>query len=170
MGLFKKEQISLMLDKLDYISGEKIKGTVKLHLKKPLTGRKLEVSLIGMRVEKQSSLAVAPMIASGGRHHHSNTHYQVVYKFDIPLDGEKEYHNQEYPFEIPIPQDLLSGNPTIEGKMGQAATAVRMLAGVSSRIDWSVKAQLDVPKKLDIKRAQKIVISENKAQQPGGVV
>jgi len=170
MGLFGKDQITIMVEKFNYNAGETIKGTIKVHLKKPMGGRKLTVSLIGMKISRQSSIAVAPMAAGRGRHHHSSSQHQVVYKFDIPLDGEKEYHNQDYPFELPIPQDILSGNPTLDGKLGQASTAFRALTGISSQINWSVKAQLDVPKKIDIRKAQQIVISENKPQTPDGAL
>ena len=162
MGLFGKEKITLMLEKYDYRPGETIKGTVTLNLKKPTAARKLEVALIGRKISKQSNMAVGPMVMGGGkRGHHSSTQYQTVYNFSIPLGGDMEYHQGEYPFEIKIPSDILQNNPTLEGKLGQAATAVKLLAGVSSRIDWIVKTQLDVPMGLDVKNSQKIVLSES---------
>ena len=113
MGLFGKEKITLMLEKYDYKPGEKIKGTVKLNLKKPTNARKLEVSLMGRRIDKQTSMAVGPMIMSGGRRgHQSSTHYTTVYDFKMPLDVEKDYQTGEYPFEIKIPADILQNNPT----------------------------------------------------------
>jgi len=160
MGLFGPDKITLNLEKYNYTPGETIKGTIKLNLKKPTLARKLEVAFIGRRIDRQSSASVIGM-ASGGRHHHSSTTYTTVYEFKMPVDGEKEYQKDEYPFEIKIPSDILQNNPTLEGKLGQAATAIKMLAGVSSRIEWFVKAHLDVPKKLDIKKSQKIVLSES---------
>ena len=160
MGLFGKEKITLMLEKYDYVPGELIKGKVNLNLKKPVSARKLGVGLIGQKISKQSSVAIGPMVMGGGSKHSSHTQYTKVYDFKIPLDGEKEYHREEYSFEIKIPSDILQNNPTLEGKLGQAATAIRMLSGISSRIDWFVIAQLDVPMKLDIKKKQKIVLSE----------
>jgi hypothetical protein len=158
MGLFGREKITLTLEKYNYTPGETIKGTVKLNLKKPIQARKLEVAFIGQKMEKRSSASVAGM-AGGSRG--SSTSYTTVFDFKMPLSGEKEYQNEEVPFEIKIPGDLLQNNPTLQGKLGQAATAVRVLAGVSSRIDWMVKAQLDIPKKLDVKKTQKIILSEN---------
>ena len=162
MGLFGPDKITLMLEKYDYKPGDIIKGTVKLNLKKPMNARKLEIAFIGRKISKQSSMAVGPMVTGGSRgRHSSSTQYQTVFDFKIPISGEKEYQNEEYPFEIKIPSNILQDNPTLEGKLGQAATAVKMLSGVSSRIDWIVKAQLDVPKKLDIKKSQKIILSES---------
>ena len=160
MGLFGPEKITLTLEKYDYTPGEKIKGTIKLNLKKPTQGRKLEISFIGKKINKQSNMAVGPMVMGRGGGHRSSTQYTTVYNFEMPIAGEQEYQNEEYPFEIKIPDNILQNNPTLDGKLGQAATAFKMIAGVSSRIDWVVKAQLDVPKKLDIKKSQKVILSE----------
>lgn len=160
MGLFGPEKITLLLDKYDYRPGEKITGKVKLNLKKPTSARKLDVSFYGLKVDRQSSVAVAPMMSGRSRHRNS-THYVKVFDFKMPISGEKEYQNEEIPFEIKIPDTILQTNPSLQGTLGQASTAIRMIAGVSSRIDWYVKAQLDVPKKLDVKKKQKIILSES---------
>ncbi len=160
MGLFGKDKMTLLLEKYDYKPGDKIKGIIKLNLKKPIQARKLEVSFIGNRVDKQSSASIAGM-ASGSKGYHSRTSYTKVFDFTMPIDGEKEYQDQEYPFEIKIPDNILQNNLTLEGKLGQASKAIRMIAGISSRIDWIVHAQLDVPKKIDVKKSQKIILSEN---------
>ncbi|MFO7677803.1 MAG: hypothetical protein R6V50_05420 [Thermoplasmatota archaeon] len=159
MGLFGPEKITFMLDKYNYNPGEKITGKVKLNLKKPTSARKLEVSFYGVRVDRQSSVAVGPMMSGRNRHSRHTSTFKV-FDFKIPISGEKEYQDEQYSFEIKIPDDVLQTNPTLDGKLGQAATAVRILSGLSSRIDWYVKAQLDVPKKLDIKKKQKIILSE----------
>ena len=162
MGLFGKEQITLMLEKYDYSPGDTIKGTVSLSLKKPLEGRKLFVGFIGRQVQRQSSISVANVAMGGGGRNRGRSEYKTVYKFTMPLAGEKVYHKEEYPFEIKIPSDVLqrSTTPTAEGKMGGAIKAAQMLSGISTRTDWYVHAQLDVPKKFDIKKSQKIVLSE----------
>ncbi|MBU0497298.1 MAG: hypothetical protein KKC68_03110 [Candidatus Thermoplasmatota archaeon] len=159
MGLFGKEQILLILDKYDYKAGDKITGKAQLNLKKPVRARKLEIGLIGKRIDKQSSMALGPMMMKGGKDHSSQSQHSTVYDFKIPLDGEKEYQTGEYSFEIKIPENIHQNNPTLEGNVGKAAGALKMLSGLSSRIDWYVKAELDVPMKLDINKKQKIVIS-----------
>ena len=159
MGIFRKEQIMLILDKYDFKAGDKVTGKVQLNLKKPTRARKLEVGLIGKRIDKQSSIALGPMIMSGGKEHSSQSQHSTIYDFKIPLDGEKEYNTGEYPFEIKIPENINQNNPTLEGNIGKAAGAFKMISGLSSRIDWHIKAELDVPMKLDINKTQKIVIS-----------
>lgn len=161
MGLFGKEQITLELEKYDYTPGESIKGTVKVNLKKPVKGRKLYVELIGRQVQRQSGISVAN-VAMGNARAGGKSSYRIVYRFDMPLDGEKTYHSGDYPFEIKIPADILQSTttPAAEGKLGGVIKAAQMLGGISTRTDWIVQTQLDVPMKLDVKKDQKIVISE----------
>ena len=159
MGIFGREQIMLILDKYDFKAGDKITGKVQLNLKKSTKARKLEVGLIGKRIDKQSSMAIGPMIMGGGKDYSSQSQHSTIYDFKIPLDGEKEYHTGEYTFEIKIPENINQNNPTLEGDIGKAAGALKLLSGLSSKIDWLVIAELDVPMKLDIKKTQKIVIS-----------
>jgi len=159
MGLFGGEKITLTLEKYDYRPGDTVKGTIKLNLKKPVQARKLTVAFIGKKIQHQSSASVAGIaMGSSGRRGSSHSS-QIVYNFDMPLDGEKEYHKQEYPFEMKIPSDLLQNAPKLEGKMGTTVKALQVLGGVSTRIDWYVKAELDVPMKIDVKKSQKIVLS-----------
>ena len=155
MGLFGPEKITFTLEKYDYKPGEKIKGTIKLNLKKPVTARKLEISLQGKRKTTQYT--------SKG----TQTQYQTVYNFSLPLGGEKEYHQDQYSFEIPIPSDILNeknlqqkSQEKLEEKLGAAGTFISAVAmGGRSLITWSVKAELDVPLKLDVRKSQDIIIS-----------
>lgn len=156
MGLFGPEKITFTLEKYDYKPGEKITGTLKLNLKKPVTARKLEISLSGKRKTTRHT--------SKG----TQTHYENVYDFSVPLGGEQEYHQGQYNFEIPIPSDILNeknllqkSQEQLEEKLGAAGTFISAVAmGGRSRISWSVKAQLDVPMKFDVKKSQDIVISD----------
>lgn len=164
MGLFGKEKITLIMDKYDYAPGEKIKGTISLSLKKPTNARKIEVSLIGKRKTRHRT-------SKGTR-----TSYETVYDFDMPLDGEKEYQNEQYSFEIPIPSDLLyaktareNAQDQLEDKLGAAGAFIGAMAMGQSRIDWSVRAQLDVPMKLDVKKSQDIVITEKEETKEGNI-
>jgi len=156
MGLFGPDKITFTLDKYDYKPGDKITGSVKLNLKKSTSARKLEIALIGKR--KTTSRT------SKG----TQTNYEVVYNFSVPLGGEQEYQDGQYNFSIPIPDDILHeksqrqrAQEQLEEKLGAAGTFISAVAmGGRSRINWSVKAQLDVPMKLDIKKSQDIVICE----------
>jgi len=154
MGLFGPEKITLILDKYDYTPGEKIKGKVSLNLKKPTQARKLEISFIGSKREMQTGMGIGP--TSNNKRGSKRVR---IYDFKMPLDGEKEYQKGEYPFEIKIPENIHQTSQKLEGKVGTAVTAFKAISGVHTRIDWYVKAELDVPMKLDIKKTQKIVLS-----------
>ncbi len=154
MGLFGPEKIMLKLEKYNYSPGDTIKGNVKLNLKKPTQARKIEVSFIGIKIQQQTGMGIGPTASSS-----RSTNKSVVYDFKMPLDYDKEYQNDEYPFEIKIPEDIHHVSQKLEGKVGTALTALKAVSGIHGRIDWYVKAQLDVPKKLDIKKKQKIVLS-----------
>ena len=160
MGLFGPDKMTLILEKYDYTPGDTIKGTIKLNLKKPVEGRKLTVGFYGKQIQHQSSASVAGLAvsASGGKSR-SKSSAKIIYSFDMPVDGPKEYHKDEYPFEIKIPTDVGQNKPEMEGKMGTAIKAAQMLGGVSTRLVWYVKAELDVPMKMDIKDTQKIVLN-----------
>lgn len=162
MGLFGPDKITLTLERYGFKPGETIKGVVKLNLKKPTRARKLEVGLFGTRRERQ------PYRSRGGptsHHHHQNTSHNTVvtvYGFTIPLGAEGDYQTGEYPFEIPIPSNILSVDTrqNLDPRVGAVADTVGLLTGNRLYpVEWFVKSQLDVPMMFDVKKEQKIVIS-----------
>jgi hypothetical protein len=98
MGLFGKEKIALTLEKFDYKPGDTIKVRVKLNLKKTIKARKLEVSFMVTKTEKQTRMGIGPNASNNNQ-----TRTIKIYDFTIPLDGEKDYQEEEYPFEIKSP-------------------------------------------------------------------
>jgi hypothetical protein len=159
MGLFGPEKILLHIEKFDYKPGETIKGTVKLQLKKPLNARKLEVGLIGRKIEQQSGIRIGLSPGSPKTGYQKTTQYSTVYDFQIPLSGEQEYLEGMYPFEIKIPENILQDNISSQGNVAAAVNVLKTISGVSSRVEWMVVARLDVPLKLDVSATQKIVLS-----------
>lgn len=159
MGLFGPEKILLHIEKFDYKPGETIKGTVKLQLKKPLNARKLEVGLMGRKIEQQSGIRIGMSPGSHKTGYQKSTQYSTVYDFQIPLCGEQEYLEGLFPFEIKIPDNILQENATSQGNVATAVNVLKTLSGVSSRVEWMVVARLDVPLKLDVSKSQKIVLS-----------
>ncbi|MDH7517418.1 MAG: hypothetical protein QHH19_03640 [Candidatus Thermoplasmatota archaeon] len=150
MGLFGPDKITLMLEKYSYKPGETIKGTVKLNLKKSTKARKLEVGLFGERKERTRS-------------HDGKTHTRTVtvFNFKIPLGAEGEYLTGEYPFEIPIPNNILSidTRQNMDPRLGAVVDTISMLSGQRVYpVEWFVKSQLDVPMMFDVKKEQKIII------------
>jgi len=155
MGLFGGEKITLTLEKYNFKPGEMIKGNVKLNLKKPVKARKIEVSFIGSRKEQRRD--------SKGTH----TAIVKVFNFTQPLGGEKEYQNESFDFEIKIPSDIIQQTKTmhegqLDGALGKAVAIGAALAGQRVYpIEWKVKAKLDIPMKFDVKKSQKIILSED---------
>jgi hypothetical protein len=154
MGLFSSEKITLNLERYNYKPGETIKGTVVLNLKKPMKARKLEVSFTGQRKEQYRD--------------RNGTHYRTrnVFTFALPLAMEQDYQTEQYTFEIKIPSDILQqtrapSTPTLDGTLGKVVAIGSALSGTRYYpVEWMVHGQLDVPMKLDIKKTQKIILSE----------
>lgn len=159
MGLFGPDKITMNLEKYDYKPGDKIKGKIKLNLKKPVHARELRVRLYAYKRTKNTGGAVG---AIGGNSSHRNSR-QKVYDYKQPVDSEKDYQKEEYDFEVKIPADVGGKTGKPSGELGQKAQtamkALSMLSGYSARVDWYLTAQLDVPAGLDIKKKQQIVIS-----------
>ena len=155
MGLFGPDKITLMLEKYNYSPGETIKGNVKLNLKKPTKARKMEVSFIGTRKEQYR------------RDGKNQTRHVNVFDFSMPLGPEKEYQNENFDFEIQIPSTIIQQTQTmhegaLDGNLGKAVAIGSALAGNRVYpIEWMVRAQLDIPMKLDVKKTQKIILSES---------
>jgi hypothetical protein len=170
MGLFGPEKIILTLEKNNYKPGEIIKGTVTLQLKKPTMARKLEIILEGM-----AYYTPIRRTHRGGSHHTSEDFSpEVFYSSSVTLDGEKEYLNGTYTFEYHIPPEIL--NPDFPKQMelreedsnGRLANFIKNAAQVMQQveqnrpiqeIDWEVKANLDIPKRLDVHASQSIALT-----------
>lgn len=156
MGLFGPEKITLMLEKYNFAPGDTIKGTVSLNLKKPTKARKMEVKFIGQRKERHTD--------SRGR-----TSYRTIniFDFSMPLGPEKDYQNETFSFEIKIPSDILQqcrapSAPELDSTFGKVLAVGAALSGTRYYpIEWLVHAQLDVPMNLDVKKSQKIMLSES---------
>lgn len=164
LSFFKKNQMLLTLDKYAYASGETIKGSVGLKLKRPVQARKLTVALIGLRIVRESGMTIGPLrVGNQG----PQTHVYTIYNFAIPLDGENTYFNELYPFEIKIPSDILASvqqnlHSTLSGlghTLEEIAKVMEQFSLSDSRVEWSVEAKLDIPLKVDVCTSQKIVLS-----------
>jgi len=161
MGLFGSPKITLMLEKFNFNPGEVAKGAITINLKKPTSARKLQVSLIGTRKVRRGT----------------STSWQRVYDFDMPISGEKEYQNETLQFQLPIPPDILSARTQqqaiqegLQGKLGGAGSLISAVTVGAGQTKWKIRAQLDIPKKLDVKADQDIQLYAAEANQSGGVV
>jgi len=147
-----KGKIELQLEKYNLHPGDTIKGTVTLKLKKPVHARALKILFFGEQITNTTSLQ--------GNAVHRNTSITYVYKFEMPLDREKDYFNENYSFEITIPKDILQRtSATPQGTIGEIVKAAQILSGMNRRIQWYIEAKLDVPKGLDVKKKTQINIA-----------
>lgn len=152
-------KIKLLIEKFNFSPGDTITGKISLDLKKPISARQLKVSLIGIQTSTRTS--VGPRFGGSRRNSiSSSTSRNVVYNFDMPIDGEKEYFKGEYSFEMKIPANILQEETKSEGGIADTLikTAQIIGGGIRSRVDWHVEAALDIEKKLDIKNKVKITI------------
>lgn len=156
MGLLGPDEMTLTLEKFSFKPDDTVNGIVNLSLKKPTKARKLQVALIG-------KVRTTHLDSDGDL----QSQYKTVYDFTLPLDGEKEYHHGQYPFEIKIQSDILHGSSSgqqmqmgIANELGTIVSVLgQMLAG-QKPIHWMIHANLDIPWKLDVQKSQDIVISQ----------
>jgi hypothetical protein len=147
---FLKPGIDILIEKYNYSPGETIRGKVVLKLKKPTKAKQLKVGLIAERKSREIRVTRGKTSTSEST--------RVVYKFEMPLDGEKEYLSGEYNFEIKIPTSLAP--QTLPGGMvGDIVKSLQILSGQESALYWYVIAYLDIPLGLDISKRVQINIA-----------
>ncbi len=148
---FGKKQIDVILEKYNFSSGETVKGKVLLTLDKIIHAKQLRVALIGERMS-----TVNQRKPDGSMQPTQRKEY--VFNFQMPLDGEKDYQQGEYTFEIKIPTNVLQNIP-LEGKIGGVLKTIQALSMAGSRISWYVQANLDIPMGFDVSKKVQINIA-----------
>ena len=149
---FGRGKFEVILEKFNYSPGETITGKVSFKLKKPTKAKKLKVALIGEKITTRMERD------SKGRMT-SRKDKAYVYDFEMPLDGEKEYTEGEYDFQIKIPENILQSIPSPKGVLGDAVKAMQFLSGAQTKISWYIVANLDVPMGLDISKKAQVNIA-----------
>lgn len=165
MGLFGPPKITLKLEKFSFNPGDIANGSVVINLKKPTYARKLQVSLMGVRKVNQ-------MTNKGMK-----TSWKTVYDFDMPISGEKEYQADTVQFQLQIPPDILAAQTqqqaiqeSMQDKLGGAGSLISAVAVGTGTTRWKIRAQLDIPKKLDVKVDQDIqIFNAQNTQKPGNI-
>ncbi|MCX6821952.1 MAG: hypothetical protein NTW30_04205 [Candidatus Aenigmarchaeota archaeon] len=148
---FGKKQIDVILEKYNFSSGETVKGKVLLTLDKIIHAKQLRVALIGERMSTVNQRRPDGTMQSTQRK-------EYVFNFQMPLDGEKDYQQGEYTFEIKIPTNVLQNIP-LEGKIGGVLKTIQVLSMAGSRISWYVQANLDIPMGFDVSKRIQINIA-----------
>jgi len=146
----KKGKIEIKVNKFNFSPGDVVDGVVELTLKKPINARGLKVGFFGMK--RSHSVSVFS--------NSSRRSEQVIFRFEQPLDGEKEYSatNQPllYPFKIKIPPDVLNRDIQPHGALETITKATDVLTGTIRNTSWYLEAKLDVPKKGDVRKVLQI--------------
>lgn len=132
-------KISIEIPKNNYLSNEKIQGTVKLELEKDIPARSVRIRLIGMR---------------GSGKHRRRVHEQqtIIDNSTQYFAGTKVY---QFSFDIPVFRRMdTSGFGPLKG-------LIDIFNGDPySYIDWSLDASLDIPNALDVNQVKQIYIKE----------
>ncbi|MFH0922961.1 MAG: hypothetical protein V1811_02790 [Candidatus Micrarchaeota archaeon] len=150
-GLF-EGGIELLTDKTSYAFGETVTGKIRLKLKQPKKANALELRFYG---EKSKGVAVS--LGSSSNRAGSNAPERIA-EVRITVDGEKEYFNQEYPFEFALPKQNPVGLPDSEF----AKTAIQVVAAFSGgtiNVKWFLEAHLDLPMSIDISKKIQLTVA-----------
>ena len=141
--------ISILLDKYQFNRGDKVTGKITVNLKKIIHAEKLTVSLKAVK----DTMKRSNNFTQQGMQNQSTDQLAVIFNFEMPIDGEKDYLQQEYPFELSIPANADTGmnslNP-VASVIGQVAENVLLGASINSRVTWSVHTKLYIPGKLGL--------------------
>ena len=147
---FGKGKIEVFLEKYNFSPGETIKGRISLKLKKPTKAKALKVGLIG----EKATTKYGRTSGKGMSTSRSKTYF---YNFEMPLDGEKEYLEGEYNFEIKIPANVLQ-TPSPGGAVGDIVKGIQLLSGKDVRVSWYIIAKLDIPSGFDVSKKVQVNI------------
>jgi len=91
------KNLDIILNKTVYSPGEKIQGTIFLKLKKPVQAHSLKIFFIGERIVYEYPSSKGVMRAQ---------RFPFM-REELSIDGDTEYCERSYTFEITIPQDIL---------------------------------------------------------------
>jgi len=152
---FGKGKLELQLEKFNFKPGDTISGTVKLLLKKPIQARQLRVVFYGVQATRNTGLSLV-----GSNNNRNRNNSSIVHKFEMSLDGEKEYTGGEYTFSIAIPATLLDRGAKPDGALGTALQAAQFLSGSVTNLKWFVESSLDVPMGLDVSKKVQVNITK----------
>lgn len=140
-----KGKILLILPKNTYYPGETIKGEIKLKLNRLIKARSLEVTLIGEEIITRDPRPF-------DRTDEEEIESRRICKETTIVDGQKEYKEADYQFELTVPWDALEGPKVPEGIARHLLTALEEISDTEKRRIWYLKVALDIPRGIDISK------------------
>jgi len=159
-SLFGNGKMDILLPKISWRAGETIDGSLSFKLDEPLKARALIAGLRAKQRVRTKSLQQGREIV------HDET--KTLYEFKSELGGEKTYSAGSYDFRLVIPSDALGrGGSAPSGIIGDLARAAAFLSGETrSPVEWEVFAFIDIPWKMNVKKALAITVVEGAAPPP----
>jgi hypothetical protein len=124
------KQMEIKLEKSDFLPGDVIAGTIKLHLKKPTMARCIRIEFYGFQRDKAGDLGTTNFIK------------QIIGSRRIYNDGE------EFKFSLVIPVNCLPKSSSSQVK--DKGLYGFFLNDIIAKTEWQLSAILDIPMGIDI--------------------
>ncbi|MCX6771698.1 MAG: hypothetical protein NTX79_06600 [Candidatus Micrarchaeota archaeon] len=139
----KSKQMELKLDKASFAIGEQVTGNIILKLDKPKQARGLKLEFYGVKT------------TGSGKH----SHHEVICQTSIDLSPARMYQRGEsIPFSIGVPASVRAYI-----SLSSASSTWEKMAIVDARLEWNVKATLDLPGEIDLAQIADIKITDPNA-------
>lgn len=154
--LFGNGKLEIRLPKLTFGAGEAIDGDLSYALDAPMKARAL---VVGLRAKQRIRTRA---VRNGSVSVEDTT--KTLYEFKNELSGEKTYSRGDASFHLAVPHDVHRFEAQAQapdGLLGDIARAASFLSGESrSPVEWEVFAVIDIPWKVNVKKAQAITVTE----------
>ena len=129
------KKLTINTDKKEYLPGDELKGELVLKLNKSLKHRALHVTAMGTEITRAS-------YNDGEDRHHSTERREIIeYKNELKGEGVFQPGTHKFPFSFEIPPD-----------------APPSFRGVKGRIEYEIKAWVDLPFAFDVKDSQDLIV------------
>ena len=144
-------KIEIVLPKLVYSYGERIKGKAVLALNQPKNAK-------GLKIELKAERKVWSTRRSSGKTSRAQ-HTETVYSFVLPLKGEGQFSSGEYDFEVAIPE--FEGQQRAQSPLKISLGPFSAGGSDASPLAWYIIASLDLPLSFDINKKIQISVSNS---------
>ena len=141
-------KIRLSLPVTGFDAGDPIKGSFELHTKKPISGKRLIVRLIGTQHIRTR------------RGDKTETHSHEVYRKEEVIEESRDYpagYRNTYSFELTAPKSGLSEMPGSD-LVKNLASAASMIGNRRVQMRWKLEARL-VAKGIDLVGSRRIYVN-----------
>ncbi len=148
LARYLRGKIRLNMPVTAFDMGDTIKGSFELHAKKPISGKRLIVRLIGTQHIRTK------------RGEKTETQTHEVFRKEEIIEDSRDYpagFRERYAFELPTPKAGQSGLPDNELLKTLASTA-RMIGNQRTKMRWKLEARL-VAKGIDLVDSKRVYVN-----------